>query len=212
MDHKDCPFCSINLERVAFSSTHGEAIWDAFPVSPGHILIVPRRHASSWNELTDIEKNWAWSTVDQAISVIRSDYSPDGFNVGFNFGAAAGQTVSHFHLHVIPRYAGDVQDPRGGVRHVIPDKGNYLVNRVFDASDQQRLIKGDTDPLLPHLVLHMDQAKICDIAVSFLLDSGARCIVQHLKDFLDRGGRARILVSDYLDVTEPIALRRLRRS
>ena len=75
--------------------------------------------------------------------------------------------------------------------------------------DQQRLIKGDDDPFLPHLILHMDQADTCDIAVAFLLDSGARRIVEHLKDFLDRGGKARILVGDYLDVTEPIALRRL---
>jgi diadenosine tetraphosphate (Ap4A) HIT family hydrolase len=148
MDHQDCPFCSINPNRVVFSSTHGEAIWDSYPVSPGHLLIVPRRHASTWNELTDIEKSWAWSAVDQAIAAIRSRHSPDGFNVGFNFGPAAGQTVRHFHLHVIPRYAGDVEDPRGGVRHVIPAKANYLVNENATEGDQQRLIKGDNDPLV----------------------------------------------------------------
>ena len=126
MDHQDCPFCSINPERVVFSTTHGQAIWDAYPVSPGHILIVPRRHASTWDELTDIEKSWAWSAVDQAIAVVRSRHSPNGFNVGFNLGSAAGQTVLHFHLHVIPRYTGDVDDPRGGIRHVILEKPNYL--------------------------------------------------------------------------------------
>ena len=174
MTRPDCPFCSINPERVAFSSTHGEGIWDAFPVNPGHILIVPRRHASTWDELTDIEKAWAWSAVDQAIAAIRSRHSPDGFNVGFNLGPAAGQTVLHFHLHVIPRYTGDVDDPRGGVRYVIPAKANYLAKRRYRGRDQQRLIKGDEDPFLPHLVLQMDQADTCDIAVAFLLDSGAR--------------------------------------
>ncbi len=209
MDHQDCPFCSVEPGRIAFASTHGDGIWDAFPVSPGHILIVPRRHSPTWNELTDVEKAWAWSAVDQAIALILSRHSPDGFNVGFNLGSAAGQTVSHFHLHVIPRYAGDVHDPRGGVRHVIPSKANYLANRVVTQPGQQRLIKGDVDPFLPHLIMHMDQADTCDIAVAFLLDSGARCVVEHLKDFLDRRGKARILVGDYLDVTEPIALRRL---
>ena len=207
MDNQGCPFCAINSERTVFSSVHGEAIWDAFPVSSGHVLIVPRRHASNWDELADVEKAWAWSAVDQAILAIRSRHSPDGFNVGFNLGTAAGQTIFHFHLHVIPRYAGDVADPRGGIRHVIPAKGNYLSKEP--AANNQRLIKGDNDPFLPHLVKQMDEADTCDVAVSFLLDSGARCVIEHLKDFLDRGGEARILVSDYLDVTEPIALRRL---
>lgn len=209
MDDQRCPFCSIDPERVAFAGDHGDAIWDAFAVSPGHILIVPRRHAANWDDLTKAEKEWAWSAVDQAISIIRSCHSPDGFNVGFNLGTAAGQTVFHFHLHVIPRYAGDVDDPRGGIRHVIPSKANYLAKSVKTEANQQRLIKGDDDPFLPHLVRHLDAARTCDIAVAFLLDSGARCIAAHLQDFLDRGGRARILVGDYLDVTEPIALRRL---
>ena len=178
-------------------------------MSPGHILIVPRRHASTWDDLTDLEKSWAWSAVDQAIAVIRSRHSPNGFNVGFNLGSAAGQTVFHFHLHVIPRYDGDVDDPRGGVRYVIPAKANYLAQGNTAGRNQQRLIKGDKDPFLPHLVLHMDQADTCDIAVSFLLDSGARLYRRTSQGLPRRGGRARVLVSDYLDVTEPIALRRL---
>jgi superfamily II DNA or RNA helicase/diadenosine tetraphosphate (Ap4A) HIT family hydrolase len=208
VDHA-CPFCSIDPKRIAFSGPHGDAIWDAFPVNPGHLLIVPRNHAATWNDLKDAEKAWVWSSIDQAISVIQSHHSPDGFNVGFNHGSTAGQTVSHFHLHVIPRYPGDVVDPRGGIRHVIPERANYLQKSIETAFDKQRLIKGDTDPLLPHLLLHMDRATTCDIAVAFLLDSGARYIREHLKDFLDRGGEARILIGDYFDITEPIALRRL---
>jgi diadenosine tetraphosphate (Ap4A) HIT family hydrolase len=189
MDDQGCPFCSIAPERIAFSDATGDGVWDAHPVNPGHLLIVPRRHAPTWDKLTDVEKEWVWSAVDQAISVIKSRYSPGGLNVGFNLGSAAGQTVPHFHLHVIPRYAGDVADPRGGIRNVIPQRGNYLA--IAAEADQQRLIKGDTDPFLPHLILHMDRADVCDIAVSFLLDSGARCLLEHLKDW-------RLLMVDHL--------------
>lgn len=208
-DNLNCPFCNVAPERIAFSWSHGHGIWDGFAVSPGHLLIIPHRHAATWEDLTPEERMSVWSAVDDAMSTIRKKHSPAGFNVGFNLGEAAGQTVFHFHLHVIPRYEGDVPDPRGGVRHVIPAKANYLATTASTDADQQRLIKGADDPFLPHLILHMDRADTCDIAVSFLLDSGARRIVEHLKDFLARGGRARILVGDYLDVTEPVALRRL---
>ncbi|MGH0280443.1 DUF3427 domain-containing protein [Sinorhizobium meliloti] len=204
-----CPFCAIEVSRVVFSNEHIVAIWDGFPVSPGHLLIVPRRHTATWEELRDAEKDAIWRSVDHGIAEIKSRHAPDGFNVGFNFGEAAGQTVFHFHLHIIPRYSGDVLDPRGGVRHVIPGKANYLSPPSPSEVEQQRLITGGTDHFLPHLILHMDQATVCDIAVAFLLDSGARLIVEHLRDFLARGGRARVLVGDYLDVTEPVALRRL---
>ena len=204
-----CPFCTVDLSRIAFMDDLVVGLWDGFPVSPGHLLIVPRRHAATWDELTPEEKRALWESVDKAKAVIQSKHQPDGYNVGFNLGAAAGQTVFHFHLHVIPRYSGDVADPRGGVRHVIPTKANYLKEPVPPTSIAKRLVTGGSDHLLPHLVRHMDEARQCDIAVAFLLDSGARLIVEHLKDFLARGGSARILVGDYLDVTEPAALRRL---
>ncbi|WP_404292128.1 DUF3427 domain-containing protein [Microvirga sp. RSM25] len=204
-----CPFCTVELSRIAFSDEHVVALWDAFPVSPGHLLIVSRRHAATWDDLDDAEKKAVWQSVDIGIEAIKRLHAPDGYNVGFNYGKAAGQTVFHFHLHVIPRYTGDVSDPRGGVRHVIPSKANYLLPQAPSRPEQQRLVTGGTDHFLPHLLVHMDQSTACDIAVAFLLDSGARLIVEHLKDFLARGGRARILIGDYLDVTEPIALRRL---
>jgi superfamily II DNA or RNA helicase/HKD family nuclease len=149
--------------------------------------------------------------IDQGQATISERFRPDGFNVGFNESSAAGQTVFHFHLHIIPRYEGDVADPRGGVRHVIPEKANYLLSSAVSSSAaiQRKLITGGADPLLPHLLLHLDGSTTCDIAVAFLLDSGARMIVAHLRDFLARGGQARILVGDYLDVTEPAAIRRL---
>ena len=206
-----CPFCSIDPSRIAFSNDLVTVIWDGFPVSPGHLLIIPRRHAPAWPNLSSAEKAAIWLAVDEGQATISEQFRPDGFNVGFNENTAAGQTVFHFHLHIIPRYAGDVADPRGGVRRVIPDKANYLaVNETpTEITLHQKLVKGGTDPLLPHLLLHLDGSTTCDIAVAFLLDSGARMIVAHLRDFLVRGGKARILVGDYLNVTEPAALRRL---
>ncbi len=204
-----CPFCTAELSRIAYMDDHVVALWDAFPVSPGHLLIVPRRHAPTWDDLSADEKQAIWQNVDRAKFEIEQKHKPDGFNVGFNLAAPAGQTIFHFHLHVIPRYLGDVDDPRGGVRHVIPQKANYLAQNVSSTEEVKRLVTGGSDHLLPHLIMHLDQATRCDIAVAFLLDSGARLIVEHLKDFLARGGQARILVGDYMDVTEPMALRRL---
>ena len=206
-----CPFCSIDTRRIAFSNDLVFAIWDEFPVSPGHLLIVPRCHAPAWPNLSSIEKAAIWSAVDQGRSAIAGRFRPDGFNVGFNESAAAGQTVPHFHLHIIPRYVGDVVDPRGGVRNIIPDNTDYRTadDADFGMAIGQKLVTGGVDPLLPHLLRHLDGSTTCDIAVAFLLDSGARMIVAHLRDFLARGGIARILVGDYLDVTEPAALRRL---
>jgi superfamily II DNA or RNA helicase/diadenosine tetraphosphate (Ap4A) HIT family hydrolase len=206
-----CPFCSIDESRIAFSNDSVIAIWDGFPVSPGHLLIIPRRHTPAWANLSFSEKAATWSAIEQGQRLISERFHPDGFNVGFNESSAAGQTVFHFHLHIIPRYEGDVADPRGGVRHVIPNKANYLTagESLLGRPVHQKLVTGGEDPLLPHLLLHLDGSTTCDIAVAFLLDSGARMIVAHLRDFLARGGQARILVGDYLDVTEPAALRRL---
>ena len=103
-------------------------LWDAFPVSPGHALIVPRRHVAAWFDASDEER----AALNDAIAVARSaieaaGHRPDGFNVGFNVGTAAGQTVPHLHVHLIPRYRGDVPDPRGGVRWIIPDRAAYWI-------------------------------------------------------------------------------------
>lgn len=102
------------------------AIRDAFPASPGHTLIVPRRLFASWFEATPEER----AAIFELVDVVRrqldaSSSQPQGYNIGINVGAEAGQTIPHLHVHVIPRYSGDVADPRGGVRHVIPGKGNY---------------------------------------------------------------------------------------
>lgn len=101
------------------------AISDAYPVSEGHTLIVPRRHVMSIYDLADAEYNAVWELVSQVHQRLVTDLRPDGFNIGLNDGVAAGQTVMHAHIHVIPRWNGDVPDPRGGIRWVIPDKASY---------------------------------------------------------------------------------------
>lgn len=206
----NCPFCSVNESRVAFSNDHVVAVWDGLPVSPGHLLIIPRRHAPVWANLSSPERDAIWSSIDQGQRLLAERFHPDGFNVGFNESSAAVQTASHFHLHIIPRYEGDVADPQSGIRHDIPTNANYpAIDEKLSKPAYQKLVTGGDDPFFPHLRLHLDEATTCDIAVAFLLDSGARMIVSHLRDFLLRGGKARIIVGDYFDVTEPAALRRL---
>jgi len=120
-----CPFCSPEESRIAWASTATLALWDAFPVSKGHALVVPRRHVSSWSELTAEEKKELIAGIDAVRGLIDAQHRPDAYNIGCNDGVAAGQTVMHFHMHVIPRYQGDVSDPRGGVRWVLGDKAAY---------------------------------------------------------------------------------------
>jgi diadenosine tetraphosphate (Ap4A) HIT family hydrolase len=103
------------------------AINDLHPVSPGHTLIIPRRRIPTWFEATPEERMAMFELVDEIKRKLDERLRPDGYNVGFNAGQAAGQTVMHLHVHVIPRFVGDMDDPRGGVRHVIPSKGNYLI-------------------------------------------------------------------------------------
>jgi ATP adenylyltransferase len=109
-------------------------LWDAYPVSPGHALLIPRRHIPTWFEATSEEHVALISAIDQAKAAIEKNHQPDGYNIGINCGAAAGQTVFHLHVHLIPRYQGDVGDPRGGVRHIIAHKANYL-SAVSQPSD-----------------------------------------------------------------------------
>lgn len=120
-----CPFCHLPVERILHSDAHAFAIRDAFPVSDGHTLIIPRRHVASLFDLTPAERESLMILLDWANSEVRSKFGPDACNIGINNGAAAGQTVSHLHVHLIPRYVGDMPDPRGGVRWVIPTKARY---------------------------------------------------------------------------------------
>ena len=105
------------------------AIRDNYPVSPGHTLVVPRRVIATLDETTPAEQRALWELVTAVKRDLREQLRPDGFNIGVNEGAAAGQTVAHLHIHVIPRFTGDVPDPRGGIRHAVMGKGNWQAQR-----------------------------------------------------------------------------------
>jgi diadenosine tetraphosphate (Ap4A) HIT family hydrolase len=120
-----CPSCLPDEKRIREASRFALFIDDGFPVSPGHALLIPRRHVQSLFNLDEEERNDLLSLLARARSVIQAQLQPDGFNIGINDGAAAGQTVMHLHVHLIPRFAGDRADPRGGVRWVIPEKADY---------------------------------------------------------------------------------------
>jgi diadenosine tetraphosphate (Ap4A) HIT family hydrolase len=120
-----CPFCSPDESRVFHRGTSVVGIWDAFPVSPGHAILVPMRHVASWFDATSEEQDDLMRAVATARATIEESSRPAGYNIGINVGQAAGQTVMHLHVHVIPRFVGDVDDPAGGVRFVIPERGDY---------------------------------------------------------------------------------------
>lgn len=125
-----CPFClRIKGQDVELASAQAVAFADGFPLSPGHTLVVPRRHVANFFELNADEQSDLWRLVADVQRALAERERPHGFNVGLNVGAAAGQTVAHAHVHVIPRYTGDVADPRGGVRWVLPAKAAYWSSR-----------------------------------------------------------------------------------
>jgi diadenosine tetraphosphate (Ap4A) HIT family hydrolase len=129
MTQSICPFCNPDLSKVLLSNDYAIAFLDGFPVTPGHSLIVPKRHIVSFFEATVEERAALFDLADEMRQLLLSKHSPDGFNIGVNDGAAAGQTVMHLHIHLIPRYAGDTEDPRGGVRWIMPKKAPYWKNR-----------------------------------------------------------------------------------
>ena len=118
-------FSEIPQDRIIYKDDYFFIIEDAFPVSPGHLLIISNEVKSDYFQLNQYEKDHLSKVILEAKSIIESKYQPDGYNIGMNCGEAAGQTVFHFHCHLIPRYKGDMGNPRGGVRHVIPNKGKY---------------------------------------------------------------------------------------
>jgi diadenosine tetraphosphate (Ap4A) HIT family hydrolase len=98
---------------------------DKYPASPGHMLIIPNRHVPNYFDCTKEELAELWDNVTLAKQMVEKDHAPDSYNIGINVSKVAGQSVPHTHIHLIPRYEGDVADPRGGVRNVIPNKRTY---------------------------------------------------------------------------------------
>ena len=129
MIDQPCPFCTLLQARIIDVSSYGLVVRDAFPISPGHTLIIPKRHAGSFFNLSSEEREDLMSLLGTAKANVEAEFKPDGYNIGINDGPVAGQTVPHLHIHLIPRYKGDMPDPRGGVRWIIPDKADYWSHR-----------------------------------------------------------------------------------
>lgn len=126
VQEEECRFClTKSSRRIMIEGKYGFAAWDRHPASEGHFLVIPYRHFASYFDINDEEREELWSLVAQGREMCDEKYRPDGYNIGINVGAAAGQSIHHLHIHVIPRYKGDVEDPKGGVRGVIPHNKLY---------------------------------------------------------------------------------------
>ena len=124
-----CFLCTLPPERIIDECDWTMTIRDGFAVSPGHTLIVTKRHAPTYFDLTSEELSAVSLAIQKAKRVLDKEYSPDGYNIGINNGVDAGQSIPHLHVHLIPRYRGDVKDPKGGVRWVIPERADYWTKR-----------------------------------------------------------------------------------
>lgn len=120
-----CPFCYPSADEIVAKNDLCYARWDRYPVSKGHLLVIPFRHIPDFFSMTPEERGAVLALVTNCKEDIEENFTPAGYNIGFNVGVAAGQTVMHCHCHVIPRYVGDVKEPRGGVRGVVPGKRGY---------------------------------------------------------------------------------------
>ena len=120
-----CPFCVLPASRIVEENEHAILVLDGYPVSLGHSLLIPKRHVGSFFDVTEIERTALFALLGTAKELAEERHRPDAYNIGINDGAAAGQTVPHLHIHLIPRYESDQVDPRGGVRWVIPQKADY---------------------------------------------------------------------------------------
>lgn len=123
---EECRLCiSKPGRRVILEGRYGFAAWDRHPASEGHFLVIPYRHFASYFDINDEERDELWTLVSEGKKIAEEKYRPDGYNIGINVGKWAGQSIPHMHIHVIPRYKGDVENPKGGVRGVIPEKKLY---------------------------------------------------------------------------------------
>jgi diadenosine tetraphosphate (Ap4A) HIT family hydrolase len=125
----NCPFCEIatidSAQRIVLQNELALVIRDGYPITGGHSLIIPKRHVASFFEVTNDEKSALFNLLEDAKKALDQEFKPSAYNIGINDGTAAGQTVPHLHIHLIPRYDGDVEDPRGGIRWIMPDKARY---------------------------------------------------------------------------------------
>lgn len=121
----DCIFCNVVKDSVIWENDIWVAMLDGYPVTKGHTLLIPKRHCQTIFDLNELESSTLFSALNTVKTILNESYNPNGYNIGANCGEASGQTISHCHIHIIPRYYGDVEDPRGGVRGVISNKQKY---------------------------------------------------------------------------------------
>ncbi len=200
------------------------ALRDKYAVAPGHTLVITRRVVPTWFDATADEKAAILDLVEVVKARLDATRSPDGYNVGFNAGSAAGQTVMHLHVHVIPRYRGDMDDPRGGVRGVIPSKQKYSGAPAADAvreaeldaymthaattplGDLSSFVDGKRALMVDVLRSAVQNADEIDMVPAFVQTSGLALIEEDLVDALQRGATLRILTGDYMGITSADAL------
>jgi superfamily II DNA or RNA helicase/diadenosine tetraphosphate (Ap4A) HIT family hydrolase len=208
------PFLDLPASAWVASNALAFAIRDKYPVSPGHTLVVPRREVAMWFEATPEEQAALFALVAEVRARLDAEApKPDGYNIGINVGEAAGQTVHHLHVHVIPRYRGDMDDPRGGVRHVIPGRGNYLAAAGGSREPPRRAppltTGGPQDPFARHLWPLWAQATDVAIIAAFVQESGLWLLKNALFAALARQARVRLVTGDYLGITQAAAMEQL---
>jgi diadenosine tetraphosphate (Ap4A) HIT family hydrolase len=125
----NCPFCEIPKNKIIKRNDLSIAVYDKYPVNKGHILIITKRHVIDYFDASEEEKRSLFNLMEKCKKFLDKEYKPDGYNIGLNCGTDAGQTIMHLHLHLIPRYKNDIDDPTGGVRGVIPEKRIYRSQR-----------------------------------------------------------------------------------
>lgn len=120
-----CPFCHLEKNQILLENEYAVAFYDKYPVQRGHLLIIPKEHVETYFDANNLHINAIHELIKQGKEMLDQEYSPDGYNIGVNVGYYGGQTVHHLHFHLIPRYKGDIEDPRGGIRNAIPNLVKY---------------------------------------------------------------------------------------
>ena len=210
-DTKVCPLCSPAPETVISTSKLSLTLWQASAKTPGHALLVPRRHIGSWFDATLAEQHELQTALRSVRDVVLAKYPADGFHIGFDEGSAQATTSGHFHIDIIPRYQqgldlDDTNSEHEDSGHLADDTGILRQHAGICLPHHRSLVTGGDDPLYPHLTAHIAQARQLDIAVAFIIRSGVALLIEHFRDLLQRGGRLRLITGDYFDVTEPDAL------
>ncbi|MBT9583671.1 HIT domain-containing protein [bacterium] len=174
-----CPFCHPNPWEVFHTGRLVLGIWNTYPASPGHAMVITRRHVEDWFQATPEEQQEITESVEIARQAVLGKHRPDGFNVGMNCGVAAGQTVFHMHLHVLPRYRAVEPDGQGELASLVPPKMDWHLS---------------TENLLARLLPLMERAHLIDIAVAALDGEGLDLIEAALRRMVSAGGQLRVLV------------------